>query len=69
MWWPLFELDGNPPCLESERFRFTPVVEDIQKLNQMACDATAEEALEITAMSCACANSGDSLTWVKGKIS
>lgn len=54
MWWPLFELDGKPPCLASERFHFIPVVEDIQKLNQMACDSRGDDALEVTAMSCAC---------------
>lgn len=54
MWWPLFEIDGRPPCLTSERFRFVPVVEDIQTLNQRACEAGDAEALEITAMSCAC---------------
>ena len=54
MWWPLFELDGAPPSLPSDRFRFTPVVEDIQKLNEHACEASLEDALEVTAFSCAC---------------
>ena len=54
MWWPLFEIDGRPPSLASERFQFVPVVEDIQKLNQRACEAAPEDALEITAFSCAC---------------
>ncbi|MCH2145741.1 MAG: ABC transporter substrate-binding protein [Phycisphaerales bacterium] len=54
MWWPLFEIDGRPPCLPSDRFRFVPVVEDIQKLNERACEASEDDALEITAFSCAC---------------
>ena len=53
MWWPLFEIDGRPPSLTSERFQFTPVVEDIQQLNKLACEAAPEDALEITAFSCA----------------
>jgi len=54
MWWPLFERDGGPPSLPSDRFRFVPVVEDIQQLNKRACEASLEDALEITAFSCAC---------------
>ena len=54
MWWPLFERDGKPPSLPSDRFRFVPVVEDIQQLNKRACEADLEDALEITAFSCAC---------------
>ncbi|HRP63010.1 MAG TPA: ABC transporter substrate-binding protein [Phycisphaerales bacterium] len=49
MWWPLFEVDGESPRLETGRFRFEPVTQDIETLNRRA--ATGE--LEITAMSCA----------------
>ena len=49
MWWPLFEVDGNPPLLEDPRFRYEPVELDIETLN-----AHAEMAqYEITAISCA----------------
>ncbi|MHC5023396.1 MAG: menaquinone biosynthesis family protein [Planctomycetota bacterium] len=49
MWWPLFELDGRPPRLDTGRWRFDPVMQDIETLNQRS--AAAE--LEITALSCA----------------
>ena len=54
MWWPLFERDGCPAPLSSPRFRFEQVVEDIEALNQRACEASDEEALEITGISWAC---------------
>lgn len=49
MWWPLFELDGEPPWLQTGRFRFEPVMEDIESLNRRSTTGD----LEITAMSCA----------------
>ncbi len=49
MWWPLFELDGNSPAIDTGRFRYAPVMDDIESLNQRSL--TGE--LEITAMSCA----------------
>ena len=54
MWWPLFERDGQPAAVSSPRFRFEQVVEDIEGLNQRACEASDEDALEITGISCAC---------------
>ncbi|MEE2681191.1 MAG: MqnA/MqnD/SBP family protein [Planctomycetota bacterium] len=54
MWWPLFERDGAPAPLSSARFRFEQVVEDIEALNQLACEASDDDALEITGISCAC---------------
>ncbi len=50
MWWPLFELDGRPPAIDTGRFRYEPVLSDIESLNQRAAH-TGD--LEITAMSCA----------------
>ncbi|MCA9295317.1 MAG: ABC transporter substrate-binding protein [Phycisphaerales bacterium] len=49
MWWPLFSLDGAPPALETGRYRFTPITDDIQSLNERALTGD----LEITAISCA----------------
>jgi len=49
MWWPLFEVDGAPPALDTGRYRFSPVTDDIQSLNERSL--TGE--LEITAVSCA----------------
>lgn len=49
MWWPLFELDGAPPRLDTGRFRYEPVQQDIESLNERAERAE----LEITAASCA----------------
>jgi 1,4-dihydroxy-6-naphthoate synthase len=49
MWWPLLEVDGAPPRLDTGPFRFEAVLEDIESLNRRS--ATAD--LEITAMSCA----------------
>jgi 1,4-dihydroxy-6-naphthoate synthase len=49
MWWPLFELDGEPPRINTGRFRYVPVMQDIETLNQRSMCGE----LEITAMSCA----------------
>ncbi len=49
MWWPLFSLEGKPSALDTGRFRFEPVMEDIETLNQRSHEAD----LEITAMSAA----------------
>jgi len=49
MWWPLLAVDGEPPTLDTGRFRFEVVVEDIETLNRRSEDGD----LEITAMSCA----------------
>lgn len=49
MWWPLFELDGKPPRIDTGRFRYVPVMEDIETLNERS----VRGELEITAMSCA----------------
>ncbi len=49
MWWPLLELDGQLPRLDTGRFRFESVMEDIESLNQRARNSE----LEITAISCA----------------
>jgi len=50
MWWPLLELDGAPPAIDTGEFSFRIVAEDIESLNRRS-----EEAgdLDITAMSCA----------------
>lgn len=50
MWWPLFELGGKAAALETGRFRYKPVLSDIEALNQRAAN---DGDLEITAMSCA----------------
>jgi len=54
MWWPLLEINGfSPhPRIDTGRFRFASVAEDIEKLNQRA-GANRDSLLEITAMSCA----------------
>ncbi len=49
MWWPLFELKGEPPRLDTGRFRFESLMQDIETLNQRS----EQGDLEITAMSCA----------------
>jgi 1,4-dihydroxy-6-naphthoate synthase len=49
MWWPLFEPEGRPARIDTGRFRYEPVTDDIESLNRRA--GTGE--LEITAMSCA----------------
>lgn len=49
MWWPLIEVDGQPPQLDTGRFRFETVTDDIESLNQRAVNGE----LEITAISCA----------------
>ncbi|MFG0252609.1 MAG: menaquinone biosynthesis family protein [Phycisphaerales bacterium JB038] len=47
MWWPLFELDGKPAALDTGRFRFEQVCQDIQSLNERSRLGD----LEITALS------------------
>ncbi|MCK4871615.1 MAG: ABC transporter substrate-binding protein [Phycisphaerales bacterium] len=47
MWWPIFGIDGCAPALDTGRFRFEPVMADIETLNKRS--ATGE--LEITAIS------------------
>ncbi len=49
MWWPLLELDGRPARVDTGRFRFECVIDDIETLNGRSNRAD----LEITAMSCA----------------
>jgi len=49
MWWPLLEQGGNPPRLDTGRFRFQAAPQDIEALNLLSDRAE----LEITAMSCA----------------
>jgi 1,4-dihydroxy-6-naphthoate synthase len=49
MWWPLLEQGGEPPRLDTGRFRFQAVPQDIEALNLLSDRAE----LEITAMSCA----------------
>ncbi len=49
MWWPLFELDGKPPAIDTAPFRFTAVADDIEALNR----ASEQGTYAITAMSCA----------------
>lgn len=49
MWWPLLEIGGEPPRLDTGRFRFEAVAQDIETLNRRSERAD----LEITAMSCA----------------
>jgi 1,4-dihydroxy-6-naphthoate synthase len=51
MWWPLFELHGRPPAIDTGRFRYAPVLDDIESLNQRSRMGGGE--LEITAISCA----------------
>lgn len=49
MWWPLFELNDKPPRVDTGRFRFVPVMQDIETLNQRS----ASGEMEITAISVA----------------
>jgi 1,4-dihydroxy-6-naphthoate synthase len=49
MWWPLFEVDGDPPAIDTGRFRYAPVMQDIETLNERSLRGE----LEVTAMSCA----------------
>jgi 1,4-dihydroxy-6-naphthoate synthase len=49
MWWPLAPGDHQPALIDTGRFRFQPVLADIETLNQRA----ESGELEITAMSCA----------------
>jgi 1,4-dihydroxy-6-naphthoate synthase len=46
MWWPLFE----PAVIASNRFRFEPVLIDIEAANRRA--ESGDDLLEITALSC-----------------
>lgn len=41
MWWPLLEIEGRPPRLASDRFRFEAVPCDIEALNQRAIAGAA----------------------------
>jgi len=50
MWWPLLEVDGGPPALDTGDFHFTVVAADIETLNVRASE---RGDLDITAMSCA----------------
>ncbi len=50
MWWPLFEVDGEPPSIRSSRFRFEQVEIDIEAANRRA--EAGDDLLEITALSC-----------------
>jgi 1,4-dihydroxy-6-naphthoate synthase len=36
MWWPLLAVDGRPPRIDTGRFRFEAVAEDIETLNARA---------------------------------
>jgi 1,4-dihydroxy-6-naphthoate synthase len=49
MWWPLLHTSLGPPRLDTGRFRFEAVQEDIEALNERS----ESGELEITAMSCA----------------
>jgi len=49
MWWPLVGIDGSGPQVDTGRWRFELVAEDIERLNQEAEKAR----YEITAISCA----------------
>jgi len=49
MWWPLFEVDGEPPMIDTGRFKYVSVMKDIETLNERSMRGE----LEITAMSCA----------------
>ena len=50
MWWPLFEFNGEPAVISSPRFRFEPVLIDIESANRRA--EAGVDLLEITALSC-----------------
>jgi 1,4-dihydroxy-6-naphthoate synthase len=39
MWWPLFEIDGRPPRIDTGRFRFTGLTADIETLNQQSASS------------------------------
>jgi len=49
MWWPITSHNDAAPALDTGRFRFHPVTEDIESLNRRSM--TGE--LDVTAMSCA----------------
>ena len=53
MWWPLEGGDGEAPRVADPRFRFECVPLDIESLNRRAEEASHEDRLEITAISCA----------------
>ena len=53
MWWPLEGGDGEAPRVADPRFRFECVPLDIESLNRRAEEASPEDRLEITAISCA----------------
>lgn len=48
MWWPIAPISG-PPAIDTGRFRFEPVLDDIESLNRRA----ESGELEISAISCA----------------
>ena len=45
MWWPLVEHDGRPARIDTGRFRYESVMDDIESLNQRSMSSE----LEITA--------------------
>lgn len=49
MWWPLFSLENKPPMLDTGKYHFEQIVNDIESLNALSENGT----YEITAMSCA----------------
>jgi 1,4-dihydroxy-6-naphthoate synthase len=49
MWWPLVAVDNGPPAIDTGRFQFRLVQDDIQSLNQRSMGGE----LDITAISCA----------------
>lgn len=49
MWWPITGIDGGTPAIDTGRFRFRAVIDDIESLNERA----EHGELAITAMSCA----------------
>lgn len=49
MWWPLVGIDGSGPEIDTGRWRFELIAEDIETLNEQS----EEGRYEITAISCA----------------
>ncbi|MCA9283754.1 MAG: ABC transporter substrate-binding protein [Phycisphaerales bacterium] len=49
MWWPLIGIDGGPPAIDTGRFAFRTVPDDIESLNRRAEQAE----FDVTAISCA----------------
>ena len=47
MWYPLAEIDGQPPKVDTGKYRFEHILEDIEMLNQRS----SRGELEITALS------------------